>query len=173
MGIHLILWIFLILPQPFLLLMLPSFLHKHWPLLPTLSLSFPLPPFIMNPASPYLDNTTILLLHFTFPYPNTPTYLSSTTPVPTGPPLLQSIALCVPTIKIPPAPQHSIPPLPTPTHIQALLQPLRAMCTSQLQHGSVTHHSKQYLIENGLFCKALPKSRRRKRAMRRNCGVDV
>lgn len=36
---------------------------------------------------------------------------------------------------------------------QALTKPLDALCEHQLKHGAVRHHSKQYLIDNGLYVK--------------------
>ena len=45
--------------------------------------------------------------------------------------------------------------------LQLLLRPLRALCAFQMQHGAVTHHSKQLLIDNGLYKK--PISRRSSR----------
>lgn len=50
---------------------------------------------------------------------------------------------------------------------QALMRPLRAMCDYQLDHGAVVHHSKQYLIDNGLYVKQLPKPTDVKRKSRR------
>jgi len=43
-----------------------------------------------------------------------------------------------------------------------LVRPLKALCNFQMQFGAVIHHSKEYLIENGLYTKALPKSKRRR-----------
>ncbi|KAK2163439.1 hypothetical protein LSH36_79g03034 [Paralvinella palmiformis] len=43
-----------------------------------------------------------------------------------------------------------------PDIIQPLLSPLRAMCKFQIEHGALKHHSKQYLIDNGLYKKQEP-----------------
>lgn len=42
---------------------------------------------------------------------------------------------------------------------QTLVKPLRALCSYQLEHGAVVHHSKQYLIEHGLYVKPQPHRR--------------
>jgi hypothetical protein len=33
------------------------------------------------------------------------------------------------------------------------MRPLRLLCDHQLNHGAVIHHSKQFLIDNGLYVK--------------------
>lgn len=43
------------------------------------------------------------------------------------------------------------------TIYEKLTTPLRAMCEFQIQHGAVSHHSKEYLITNGLYTKPLTK----------------
>lgn len=52
------------------------------------------------------------------------------------------------------------------------MRPLHMLCDYQLDHGAVKHHSKQYLIENGLYVKQLPKSAdvKRKNRIRQMCG---
>ena len=40
---------------------------------------------------------------------------------------------------------------------QALVRPLRALCDFQLEHGAVKHHSKEYLVQNGLYKKQQPR----------------
>ncbi|KAK2171557.1 hypothetical protein NP493_1054g00014 [Ridgeia piscesae] len=49
-----------------------------------------------------------------------------------------------------------------PDIVEVLVRPLKALCNFQMQFGAVIHHSKEYLIENGLYTKALPKSKRRR-----------
>lgn len=36
---------------------------------------------------------------------------------------------------------------------QALIRPLQALCNYQLLHGAVMHHSRQHMIDNGLYIK--------------------
>lgn len=36
---------------------------------------------------------------------------------------------------------------------QALIRPLQALCNYQLHHGAVMHHSRQHMIDNGLYVK--------------------
>ncbi|XP_064474723.1 tRNA-uridine aminocarboxypropyltransferase 2-like isoform X1 [Ornithodoros turicata] len=40
---------------------------------------------------------------------------------------------------------------------EVLTRPLHALCQFQLQHGAVTHHSKEFLIQNGMYKKPLPR----------------
>ncbi|XP_060091543.1 tRNA-uridine aminocarboxypropyltransferase 2 [Heteronotia binoei] len=48
---------------------------------------------------------------------------------------------------------------------ETLLRPLQALCSFQLQHGAQIHHSKEYLIKNGLYDKPMPKNKRKLRRM--------
>lgn len=51
-------------------------------------------------------------------------------------------------------------------HIQeALLRPLRALCSFQLQHGAQVRLSKEHLLEHGLYPKPMPKNKRKLRKM--------
>ncbi|CAN8029656.1 unnamed protein product, partial [Ixodes persulcatus] len=40
---------------------------------------------------------------------------------------------------------------------ELLTRPLQTLCQHQLEHGAVTHHSKEFLIQNGLYAKPLPR----------------
>ncbi|CAH1797402.1 unnamed protein product [Owenia fusiformis] len=40
-----------------------------------------------------------------------------------------------------------------PDIIEPLTRPMSALCDFQMEHGAVMHHSKQYLIDNGLYKK--------------------
>ncbi|XP_077200482.1 tRNA-uridine aminocarboxypropyltransferase 2 isoform X3 [Paroedura picta] len=48
---------------------------------------------------------------------------------------------------------------------ETLLRPLQALCSFQLQHGAQIHHSKEYLLKNGLYDKPMPKNKRKLRRM--------
>ena len=50
-------------------------------------------------------------------------------------------------------------------YVQALVRPLQALCKYQLDHGAVRHHSRQYMIDNGLYVK-----QRAKLSTRLQCG---
>lgn len=50
---------------------------------------------------------------------------------------------------------------------QVLLKPLQALCSFQLQHGAQIHHSKEHLIKNGEYNKAMPKNKRKIRRMQK------
>ncbi|CAN7940417.1 unnamed protein product [Ixodes hexagonus] len=41
--------------------------------------------------------------------------------------------------------------------VQVLTRPLQTLCQHQLEHGAVMHHSKEFLIQNGLYAKPLPR----------------
>ncbi|XP_013394746.1 DTW domain-containing protein 2 isoform X2 [Lingula anatina] len=55
---------------------------------------------------------------------------------------------------------------------EILVRPLKALCDFQLQCGAAKHHSKQYLIENGLYTKKLPKKFYKKQAKNLTCEDD-
>lgn len=40
---------------------------------------------------------------------------------------------------------------------EVLTRPLQTLCRLQLEHGAVTHQSKEFLIQNGLYRKPLPR----------------
>ncbi|XP_061480593.1 tRNA-uridine aminocarboxypropyltransferase 2 [Rhineura floridana] len=48
---------------------------------------------------------------------------------------------------------------------EAILRPLQALCSFQLQHGAQVHHSKEHLLKNGLYDKPMPKNKRKLRRM--------
>lgn len=50
---------------------------------------------------------------------------------------------------------------------EVLLKPLQALCSFQLQHGAQIHHSKEHLIKNGEYNKAMPKNKRKIRRMQK------
>lgn len=49
-----------------------------------------------------------------------------------------------------------------PTLYKALTKPLDALCSFQLDYGAVSHHSKEYLIVNGLYDQPVTRKMRKK-----------
>lgn len=52
-----------------------------------------------------------------------------------------------------------------PLFVQVLLRPLKALCSFQLDHGAQIHHSKEYLLKNGMYDKPLPKNKNKIKRM--------
>jgi len=48
--------------------------------------------------------------------------------------------------------------------VQALIRPLQALCNYQLCRGAVPHHSRQHMIDSGLFVR-----QQSKRSTKRQC----
>nr|XP_046224209.1 tRNA-uridine aminocarboxypropyltransferase 2 [Oncorhynchus gorbuscha] len=48
---------------------------------------------------------------------------------------------------------------------EVLLKPLQALCSFQLQHGALVHHSKEHLIRHGIYHKQMPTNKRKIKRM--------
>ncbi|XP_013993564.1 tRNA-uridine aminocarboxypropyltransferase 2 [Salmo salar] len=48
---------------------------------------------------------------------------------------------------------------------EVLLKPLQALCSFQLQHGALVHHSKEHLIRHGIYDKQMPTNKRKIKRM--------